>query len=152
MSSELRDLYQEVILDHNRQPRNFRVLPQANHHADGHNPLCGDKVTIYLQVEAGVIKDISFQGAGCAISTASASLMTESLKGKTVAEAAKLFDGFHKMITSEPSTFNDDGSLGKLTVLSGVCEFPMRIKCATLAWHTLNSALRDEPTKVVSTE
>ncbi|MBU6505263.1 MAG: SUF system NifU family Fe-S cluster assembly protein [Betaproteobacteria bacterium] len=145
--SDLRDLYQEVIFDHNRHPRNFGALPEANRHADGFNPLCGDRLTLHLRVEGGVIQEARFEGAGCAISTASASLMTEALKGKTEAEAAILFEGFHHMVMGEPVSVD----LGKLAVLAGVSEFPARVKCATLAWHTLNAALKNE-SNPVSTE
>ncbi|MDE1941915.1 MAG: SUF system NifU family Fe-S cluster assembly protein [Betaproteobacteria bacterium] len=145
--SDLRDLYQEVIFDHNRHPRNFGPFPEANRHADGFNPLCGDRLTLHLRVEGGVIREARFEGAGCAISTASASLMTEALKGKTEAEAAVLFEGFHHMVMGEPVTVD----LGKLSVLAGVSEFPARVKCASLAWHTLNAALKNE-SNPVSTE
>ena len=140
--SELSELYQEVILDHNKSPRNFRKLAGANRTAEGYNPLCGDKVTIYIRLEGGVIEEISFQGSGCAISKASASMMTDSLKGKTTAEAKALFDRVHKMLTGEldPKVYSD--KLGKLAVLSGVCNFPARIKCAGLSWHTLQAALK----------
>ncbi len=148
--SELRELYQQVILDHNRKPRNFRKLERANRTAEGYNPLCGDQVRVYLAVEDGVIRDIGFEGSGCAISKAAASMMTTSLKGKTIAEAEQLFGRFHHMLTA---TGNGGAAaeLGKLAVFSGVCEFPSRIKCATLPWHTVRAALagRDEP---VSTE
>jgi nitrogen fixation NifU-like protein len=148
MTSELQDLYQEVILDHNRRPRNFRAIGDG-HRSEGYNPLCGDRVAVYLRIENDVISDVSFQGSGCAISKASASLMTESVKGKTIAEAESLRERFHQMITAPPETPLPD--LGKLTVLAGVRQFPMRVKCASLAWHTLRSAAeaRDE---VVSTE
>jgi nitrogen fixation NifU-like protein len=135
--NDLRELYQETIFDHYRQPRNFGRLEGANRHAEGYNPLCGDKVTLYLQVEDGVIKDASFEGSGCAISTASASLMTESLKGKREADALHLLDKFHGLVTGTATA--DD--LGKLAVLAGVREFPQRVKCATLAWHTMQAAL-----------
>ena len=141
--SDLRDLYQEVILDHNRRPRNFGPLAAANRRAEGHNPLCGDRVTVYLEVEGGRIRDVSFEGAGCAISTASASLMTEALKGLSLEEARTLFHGFHELVTK-----GDEGEdLGKLAVFTGVREYPMRVKCATLAWHTLMAALdaKDQP-------
>ena len=149
MSDELRDLYQEVILDHNRRPRNFGTLPEANRTAEGNNPLCGDRVTVYLRVEGDRVQDISFQGAGCAISTASASLMTEALRGKTVAEAHELFHGFHTLVTRGRDGDLED--LGKLAVFEGVREFPIRVKCATLAWHTFEAALQqqDQP---ISTE
>jgi nitrogen fixation protein NifU and related proteins len=144
--NDLRALYQEVILDHNRQPRNFGRLPEADHSAEGSNPLCGDRVQVFLKLADDRIEQISFEGAGCAISTASASLMTEALAGKTLEEARALFDQFHHLLTEgEPG---DPEALGKLAVFSGVREFPMRVKCATLAWHTLKSALaRPEGTR-----
>jgi nitrogen fixation protein NifU and related proteins len=142
--SDLRELYQEVILDHNKRPRNFQKLEGANRTAEGYNPLCGDQITVYLSVEDDVIKDISFQGSGCAISKASASLMTTSVKGKTQAEAEVLFDRVHTMLTGERDTTVDPHELGKLAVLSGVCEFPARVKCASLAWHTLRAALKGD--------
>ena len=148
MTAELQDLYREVILDHNRRPRNFRAL-EGGCKAEGYNPICGDQLTVYLTVEADVIRDATFQGSGCAISKASASLMTESVKGKTVAEAAALFDRFHHMITASPDVPVDD--LGKLTVLGGVRQFPARVKCASLAWYTLRAAV-DARDEVVSTE
>ena len=148
MSAELQDLYQEVILDHNRRPRNFRAIEEGCS-AEGFNPLCGDRVTVYLKVEDGTIKDVSFQGSGCAISKASASLMTESVKGKTLEEAAALFERFQRMITAPADSPIDN--LGKLTVLAGVRQFPVRVKCASLAWHTLQSAV-DARDDVVSTE
>ena len=149
--SDLRSLYQEVILDHSKAPRNFREIPDANRKAEGHNPLCGDELTVYLKLEDDVIKDVSFKGAGCAISTASASMMTAALKGKTKEQAGVMFDRFHHMLTGGKPVPEDKAALGKLTVFSGVCEFPIRVKCATLSWHTLNAALAglDEP---VSTE
>jgi len=137
--SDLRELYQQVILDHNRTPRNFRVLPTANRTAEGFNPLCGDELRLYLNVEDGVIKDAAFQGSGCAISKASASMLTSSVLGKTVAEAEALFHRFHAMLTGEGN--GHGGDLGKLAVFTGVREFPARVKCATLAWHTLQAAL-----------
>jgi nitrogen fixation NifU-like protein len=140
--SELTDLYQEVILDHNRRPRNFHVLPQASHKAEGYNPLCGDRLTLYLTVDASVITDAAFQGAGCAISKASASMMTEALKGKTVAEADALFQRFHRMVTTPPDQPVEE--MGKLSSLAGVREFPVRVKCASLAWHTFKAALARE--------
>jgi nitrogen fixation NifU-like protein len=146
--SDLQDLYQEVILDHNRRPRNFRAI-DSGQHAEGYNPLCGDRVTVYLRVANGRVEDVSFQGSGCAISRASASLMTDSVKGKTVEEAGRLFERFHRMITQEPGEGVDD--LGKLTVLGGVRQFPVRVKCASLPWHTLRAAL-DARGDVVSTE
>ena len=140
--SDLTDLYQEVILDHNRRPRNFREMAGANHRAEGFNPLCGDKLTLYLDLEGDVIRDVSFVGSGCAISKASASLMTDALKGKTVADAEAMFARFHDMVTSAHDGIADFSDLGKLAVLAGVREFPMRIKCASLAWHTLKAAVR----------
>ena len=140
--SELRELYQQVILDHNRKPRNFRVLEGANHTAEGYNPLCGDQITLYLNVEDGVIKDAAFQGKGCAISKASASLMTAGVIGKRVDEADALFQRVHAMLTSDSSHGDSNGDgVGKLAVFSGVREFPSRIKCAVLPWHTLRAAL-----------
>jgi nitrogen fixation protein NifU and related proteins len=146
--NDLRELYQEVIFDHNRKPRNFGPLIGANRQAQGFNPLCGDRLELYLKVEGGAIKEVSFVGSGCAISTASASLMTESLKGKTEQEARALFKGFHDLVTGagEPPA-----RLGKLAVLAGVREFPARVKCATLAWHTMQAALQNDP-QPVSTE
>ena len=135
---DLRELYQEVIFDHNRKPRNRRVIEQADHVAEGHNPLCGDQLTVYLQIADGVVTDASFQGHGCAISTASASLMTEAVKGRPVAEVEALFRDFHALLTEVPPEGRD---FGKLQVLAGVREFPSRVKCATLAWHTLHNAL-----------
>lgn len=150
--SDLRELYQEVIVDHNRNPRNHRENAAANRRVEGFNPLCGDKLTLYLQIEDGVIRDLSFIGSGCAISMASASLMTEALKGKTEAQARAIFDGFHGLVTREPGTAAAGvPDLGKLTIFAGVREFPTRVKCATLAWHTLQAALEDQP-RTVSTE
>lgn len=149
--SDLRDLYQEVILDHQKKPRNFRKPEVANRHADGHNPLCGDRVTVYLKVEDGKVADVAFQGSGCAISTASASMMTEALKGKTTDEVEALFRTFHEMLTGTPYDSPSKPALGKLAVFSGVREFPVRVKCATLPWHTLHAALEGEE-KPVSTE
>lgn len=140
--SELDELYQEVILDHNRSPRNYRVMANANRKAQGYNPLCGDHVAVYLDLEEGVIKDISFQGSGCAISKASASMMTAELKGKTEAEAKELFEHVHKMLTGESNEQGGPTGVGKLKILSGVCKFPARVKCASLAWHTVSSALK----------
>ncbi|MGH7853360.1 MAG: Fe-S cluster assembly sulfur transfer protein SufU [Candidatus Binatia bacterium] len=137
--ADLDDLYQEVILDHNKSPRNFRAMAEANRKAEGYNPLCGDHVTVYLQLENGLIKDISFQGSGCAISKASASMMTAELKGKTETHAHELFDNVHKMLTGDTGEGAD--KVGKLATLSGVCKFPARVKCASLAWHTVNAAL-----------
>ena len=147
--SDTRDLYQQVILDHNRRPRNCYVMDCANRSADGHNPLCGDTVRVYLRIADGVIDEISFQGSGCAICTASCSLMTEAVQGKTVEEATALFEGFHDMLTG---VAREQGlSLGKLRVFEGVREYPVRVKCATLAWHTLKAALEDQD-QPVSTE
>ena len=137
----LTDLYQEVILDHNKSPRNFGTLVGATHSGIGHNPLCGDQLTLFARVENGVIREIAFQGKGCAISKASASLMTEAVKGKTTAEAEALFARFHDLLTGPPDVPADTKSFGKLAVFSGVREFPVRVKCATLAWHTLHSAI-----------
>ena len=148
MSAELQELYQDVILDHNRRPRNFRALQPART-AEGFNPLCGDHFTVYLRVENGIIADVGFQGAGCAISKASASLMTESLKGKSAADATALLDRFLQMITSPPDS--PVAELGKLAALAGVRQFPARVKCASLPWHTLRAAL-DSREEVVSTE
>jgi nitrogen fixation NifU-like protein len=139
--SELRELYQSVILDHNKKPRNTGVLEQANRSADGFNPLCGDKIHLTARVENGRLENLCFEGSGCAISTASASLMTQAVKGRPVEEALALFDGFRALLTSSPSQEVETGGLGKLAVFSGVREFPMRVKCATLAWHTLRNAL-----------
>ena len=140
--SELDDLYQEVILDHNKSPRNFRAIADANRRAEGYNPLCGDQVTVFLQVEDGVIKDISFQGSGCAISKASASMMTTELKGKPESAAHELFENVHHMLTGELQGGSE--RVGKLAILSGVCKFPARVKCASLAWHTMETALKGE--------
>jgi nitrogen fixation protein NifU and related proteins len=148
--SELTDLYQEVILDHNRRPHNFRAIDAASAKQEGYNPLCGDRLTLYLTLDDEVIKDAAFQGSGCAISKASASLMTDAVKGKTVAEARELFEQFHAMITSDPDTPPAD--LGKLSVFAGVREFPTRIKCASLAWHAMKAAVAHETDAPVSTE
>jgi len=149
--SILRDLYQQTILDHNKSPRNYRSMEDAHRRADGHNPLCGDRLTVFVKTDGKVISEVSFLGDGCAISKASASLMTQSLKGKTLDDARELFEEFHTMVTSEPGTCEASARLGKLAVFEGVCEFPMRVKCATLAWHTLNAAL-DGAGDTVSTE
>ena len=146
-SGGLRDLYQEVILDHSKSPRNFREIAGVRS-AKGHNPLCGDRLTLFLDVRDGVIQDVSFQGAGCAISTASASMMTEALKGKAEADAEKLFGVFHELVTGRS---DDDETLGKLAVFAGVRDYPVRVKCATLAWHTLKAALAERQ-DAVSTE
>ena len=149
---ELRDLYQEVILDHSKRPRNFGELAGANRRAEGYNPLCGDRETVFIRLEDDLLKDVGFRGTGCAISTASASMMTEALKGKTRAQAEALFQRFHDLITGQDGHSDKDGSdLGKLTVFSGVREFPVRVKCATLPWHTLKAALAGAET-TVSTE
>lgn len=149
--SELNDLYQEMILDHKKRPRNFRTLEdEGARHAEGYNPLCGDQLTVYLVVEDGVVREAAFQGKGCAISTASASMMTEAVKGKLEDEAERIFESFHALVMGHEAPA-DEVALGKLAAFSGVREFPMRVKCATLAWHTLQAALacKDEP---VSTE
>ncbi len=138
---DLADLYQEIIVDHNRRPRNFREPPAHSHQAEGFNPLCGDRLKLYLQVEDGVIRDAGFQGQGCAISVASASLMTEAVKGRTPAQAEALFEKFHTLVTSEAGAA-DGEDLGKLAALAGVRAYPSRVKCATLCWHTLHSALQ----------
>jgi nitrogen fixation NifU-like protein len=152
--SELRDLYQEVILDHNKRPRNYRVMEDANHRADGHNPLCGDRVTVFVRLAGDRIEDVSFQGSGCAISKASASLMTDSVKGQSLGDVDTLFQGFQTMVTSPPDMDVETGSLGKLAVFAGVREFPSRVKCASLAWHALRAALKDsaKASAIVSTE
>ncbi len=143
MMGELRELYQEVIFDHNRNPRNFRVMADANRKVEGFNPLCGDRLMLYLKVKDGIIEDASFQGQGCAISTASVSLMTELIKGRTEQEAEELFEILHKITTSQDAAVNLE-ELGKLAVLAGVREYPARVKCATLAWHTLVAALKND--------
>jgi len=147
--SDLRELYQQVILDHQKRPRNFRKPDHADRTAQGFNPLCGDKVTVYLSLEGDVIREVTFQGAGCAISTASASMMTEILKGKTLKEVESLFERFHHLVLGKGES--DRESLGKLAVFAGVREFPLRVKCATLAWHTLQAALQGS-TETVATE
>jgi len=146
--ADLRELYQQVILDHHKRPRNFHKLDEANRTAKGYNPLCGDKISVYLKVEDGVVKDVGFEGAGCAISTASASMMTEALKGKTEADARTLFERFHDLVTGNQ---HDGEDLGKLAVFTGVRDYPVRIKCAILCWHTLKAAL-DERKDTVATE
>jgi nitrogen fixation NifU-like protein len=148
---DLRELYQEVILEHSKTPRNFRELATANHRAEGYNPLCGDHFTVYLDLEGDSIRDISFQGSGCAISKASASMMTQSVKGKTRAEAGRLFDRFRRLVTGQAPEGGNQSDLGKLAVFSGVSEFPVRVKCATLAWHTLHASLEGKR-GTVSTE
>jgi nitrogen fixation protein NifU and related proteins len=146
MKSDLRELYQETILDHSKRPRNFREMPEATGHAQGFNPLCGDKATVFVRLEDGVVRDVSFKGAGCSISTASASMMTELLKGKSRAEVEEIFQRFHTLITSDPSRAaeNEAPELGKLAAFSGVSEFPVRVKCASLPWHTLKAALQGD--------
>ena len=149
--ADLRELYQQTILDHNRSPRNYRKLEGATRTSEGYNPLCGDHITIYVHLEEDVIRDISFQGSGCAISKASASIMSSVVKGKTAAEAEELFRQFHALVTEESGLPTDLDGLGKLAVFAGVREFPARVKCASLAWHTLRAALKDHG-KAVSTE
>jgi nitrogen fixation protein NifU and related proteins len=148
--SELSELYQQVILDHNKKPRNFRRLETANRTAEGYNPLCGDQLTVYLQLEDEVVKDVSFEGSGCAISKAAASMMTQSVKGKSKQEAETLFNEFHRMVTGELDEEATPHHLGRLTIFSGVRDFPARVKCASLSWHTMHAALKGEGT--VSTE
>jgi nitrogen fixation NifU-like protein len=146
----MEDLYQEVILDHYKRPRNRGCLPHADHRAEGDNPLCGDHITVFVKVKDGTVEDITFEGSGCAISTASASLMTETLKGKALDEAKALFRKFHGLVTGSKEV-GDSNGLGKLEVFSGVCQYPVRVKCATLAWHTFDAAL-DDRGEAVSTE
>jgi nitrogen fixation NifU-like protein len=148
--SDTRDLYQQMILDHNRNPRNYHELPNATKRVDGYNPLCGDHYTVFVEMDGDVIKDVGFTGNGCAISKSSASVMTSSVKGKRTEEAEKLFQTFHKLVTGGSSGLSE-ADLGRLAAFSGVSEFPARVKCATLAWHTLHSALQDEQ-EVVTTE
>ena len=150
MDQELRELYQQVILDHNKSPRNFRKMDNATQHAEGYNPLCGDHIDIYLLIEDGVVKDVSFKGEGCAISKASASLMTAILKGKTKEEAEKLFEKFHDLVTGKLGENPNTDELGKLAVFAGVQEFPVRVKCASLAWHTMMNALHNKEEKVTT--
>lgn len=147
--SDLRELYQEIILDHSKKPRNFRELADADRHAEGYNPLCGDKVAVFLKIKDGVLEEVSFVGSGCAISTASASLMTEALKGQSEDEVKALFAAFHDLVTGKSA---DGSKLGKLAVFHGVSEFPVRVKCATLVWHTLQAALKESQKTAVSTE
>lgn len=149
--SELRELYQEMILDHSKNPKNFHALLRATQKAEGYNPLCGDRLTVYLEVEGDLIKDVSFQGSGCAISKASASMMTAQLKGKTKQEARKIFENFRTMLAGDSKKSFDKEILGKLAVFSGVSEFPVRVKCATLPWHTFRAGL-DGDRHTVSTE
>lgn len=148
--SELNDLYQEVILDHNKNPRNFRELETATQTADGNNPLCGDALRVYVEIEDNKVKDVAFKGSGCAISKASASMMTQTVKGKSKEEAETIFHEFQRMVTGELDAETDENNLGKLKIFAGVLEFPARVKCASLSWHTLHAALRGEET--VSTE
>lgn len=151
MMSELGDLYQQLILDHNARPHNFGVMPEATHKADGYNPLCGDKVRVFVRLHEGVIDKVGFDGSGCAISKASASLMTDALKGKSLGDANTIFEAFHTLLTCEPEALEAGAvamDLGKLEAFSGVREFPMRVKCATLAWHTLRAALANTPEPV----
>jgi nitrogen fixation NifU-like protein len=139
MNADLEELYQSIILDQNRRPQNYRTMLEASAHAEGMNPMCGDQLTVWLKMNGDVVEDVSFQGSGCAISKASASLMTQAVKGKTRAEVEKLFESFHGLVTGHP----DQAELGKLQAFSGVSRFPLRVKCATLAWHALKSALAD---------
>ena len=148
--SELSDLYQQVILDHNKKPRNFRKLETANHSAEGFNPLCGDQLTVYLNLENDAVKEITFEGSGCAISKAAASMMTQAVKGKTKQEAEQLFSEFHGMVTGELDEAAAPNNLGNLKIFSGVREFPVRVKCASLPWHTMHAALNNQ--ELVSTE
>ena len=148
--SELSDLYQEVILEHNKNPRNFREIENADRVAEGHNPLCGDQLSLYLSMENDTLKDVAFKGSGCAISKASASMMTQVVKGKKREEAEMLFDEFHRMVTGNLDIEADENHLGKLKIFAGVLEFPARVKCASLSWHTLHAALNNEDS--VSTE
>lgn len=148
---DLRELYQSTILDHNKKPRNFREISGAEHQADGHNPICGDKLRVFVELEGDRVKDAAFQGSGCAISVASASLMTDSIKGCSLEEIEERYGKFHELVTTSAETPADISTLGKLAVFSGVREFPMRVKCATLAWHTLRAALGDS-NEVAKTE
>ena len=153
MNTELRELYQEVIIDHGRHPRNFTKMTNYNHRLEGYNPLCGDRILLYLRVENQTVVDASFEGEGCAISVASASLMTEQVKGKSIKEALQLFQAFHELITQQAPSTNTQNCLGKLCVFGGVREFPSRVKCATLAWHILNTELNNsDQNQIVSTE
>ncbi len=142
--SELSDLYQEVILEHNKNPRNFREIDDADQTADGKNPLCGDALRVYLKMDGDVVGDVAFKGSGCAISKASASMMTQAVKGKSKAEAETLFNEFHQMVTGEMDTDTQENHLGKLKIFAGVLEFPARVKCASLSWHTLHAAMQGE--------
>lgn len=149
--TNLRELYQETIIGHAKRPKNYRKIDDADRKVEGYNPLCGDRLTLYLKFEGDVVKDVAFEGAGCAISTASASLLTESVKGKTLAQAEALAEEFHKLVTGTPDQVPDTAKLGKLAVFTGVCEYPSRVKCAILSWHTLKAALHGEG-QAVSTE
>jgi nitrogen fixation NifU-like protein len=149
--SDLRELYQEVILDHSKHPRQCRELEDADHHADGYNPLCGDKITVYLRTQGERIEEVTFQGSGCAISTAAASMMAESLAGRSIDEVRALFERFHQLVTGKIEFDDASGELGKLSIFAGVSQFPVRVKCATLCWHTLRAALDDREAPV-STE
>ena len=151
MMYDLEDLYQEIVMDHNRRPRNFGEIKNPTNFADGFNPLCGDQITLQLHLEDGLVSDVAFRGVGCAISKSSASMMTEELKGKTLDHAENLFEAFRKMITRNPGDSYDSDILGALEIFQGVSRYPARIKCATLAWHTLHSAIHDE-NEVISTE
>ena len=142
--SELSELYQQVILDHNKKPRNFHKLENANHSAEGYNPLCGDHLTVYLNLDDGRVKEVGFEGSGCAISKASASMMTQAVKGKSKEEAEKLFKEFHSMVTGDLDEEAEENNLGNLTIFAGVREFPVRVKCATLPWHTMHAALNKQ--------
>lgn len=148
----LRELYQEVILDHNKNPRNFRVMEDATKKVEGYNPLCGDHYTVFVKLEGDVIRDVSFEGTGCAISKSSASVMTSVVKGKTIAEAEKLFEAFHRLVKGELNGATSLDELGKLAAFAGVSEFPARVKCASLPWHTLHAALQPDTPTTVSTE
>lgn len=148
--SEVNDLYQEVILEHNKNPRNFREIPDADRMADGNNPLCGDALRVYVEMDGDTVKDVSFKGSGCAISKASASMMTQAIKGKSREESERLFEEFHRMVLGELNEDIEENHLGKLKIFAGVREFPARVKCASLSWHTLHAALAGEDT--VSTE
>ena len=148
--SELSELYQQVILDHNKKPRNFRKLETANHSAEGFNPLCGDQLTVYLNLEDDAVQEIAFEGSGCAISKAAASMMTQAVKGKSKQEAEKLFTEFHRMVTGELDEEVEANNLGNLKIFAGVRDFPVRVKCASLPWHTMHAALNNQ--EIVSTE
>lgn len=150
MSVELSDLYQQVILEHNKKPRNFKKLETANHIAEGYNPLCGDQLTVYLELEGDTVKDVSFEGSGCAISKAAASMMTQTVKGKSREEAEMLFHEFHRMVKGDLDAETEPNSLGRLKIFAGVRDYPARVKCASLSWHTMHAALENEG--IVSTE